>query len=529
MGVKDGATAFSEETLRIEISGPNLPSLTLVDLPGYYHSKTTDQSREGIAVVSRLVERYMKQRNSIILAVVSAKTEIAGQVVLDESSKHDPSRERTMGIITKPDTLTPGSADETKYVQLAKNQESALVFKHGWHVLRNRDSIDNDEQSDGASRTSDTERDQREAEFLSSGVWASLSPNNKGIDSLRQKLSKMLTRHIHQSLPGVIEDIQGQMDTRRQALQRLGKPRTSTAQIRSYLHSIADRFRDLTRAAVKGTYDDRFFCDNASGPDRTQSDARKLRAVVRNLNQAFDTIISSKGARREVFWDSLGMPPQPNSTGPKSLNKWMELYKVDDPIPVTIHELKGELDIKAANSRGTQFPGSPDDRLALELFRDLSQRWGDIAEAHVVLVTNAAKAFVELVLQYVVGSDDSTRDAVLRECVDPFFERQFNALQGKLKELLHHYREGDALCMEDEFIRRLTYRTKVRVADEVKKIRGGLSFKPVDEKTDEQIVQAVLDAPGVRVSEFGHERVVDMMTAYYKVCSSSLISGRRLF
>jgi len=43
---------------------------------------------------------------------------------------------RTLGVITKPDTLTPGGEGEKKWISLARNEE--VDFAHGWHVLRNR-------------------------------------------------------------------------------------------------------------------------------------------------------------------------------------------------------------------------------------------------------------------------------------------------------------------------------------------------------------------------------------------------------
>src|SRR3569833_3781101 len=45
MGVRDAASGFSEAPLRIQVSCPALPSLTLVDLPGIYRNETADQSR----------------------------------------------------------------------------------------------------------------------------------------------------------------------------------------------------------------------------------------------------------------------------------------------------------------------------------------------------------------------------------------------------------------------------------------------------------------------------------------------------
>jgi hypothetical protein len=121
----DGTNNFSEDVLRVEISAPDVPHLTLVDLPGFYHSDSQAQSLSGKVVVDRLVAKFMSQKGSLILAVISAKNEIVMQRVLSETEKHDPRRERTMGIITKPDTLGSGTGDEMSYIDLAKNNESS--------------------------------------------------------------------------------------------------------------------------------------------------------------------------------------------------------------------------------------------------------------------------------------------------------------------------------------------------------------------------------------------------------------------
>ncbi|KAF3347858.1 hypothetical protein VdG2_04094 [Verticillium dahliae VDG2] len=108
MGIRPGSdVGFSRDVLRIEVSGPDVPSLTLVDLPGFYHSSTGEQSLEGIKIVNRLVKSYMAQEQSIILAVLSASTQLASQRILDETREHDPKRLRTLGVITKPNVPKP--------------------------------------------------------------------------------------------------------------------------------------------------------------------------------------------------------------------------------------------------------------------------------------------------------------------------------------------------------------------------------------------------------------------------------------
>ncbi|KAK7976569.1 hypothetical protein PG989_015032 [Apiospora arundinis] len=118
-----GDTGFSEDVLRVEISGPDVPSLTLVDLPGFYRSEDNDQSSAGRVVVNRLAERYLKKKNSIILAIVSARDQLIMQEVLSKVKLHDKNKERTLGIITKPDLLNSNSNDEEAFIRLMKNED----------------------------------------------------------------------------------------------------------------------------------------------------------------------------------------------------------------------------------------------------------------------------------------------------------------------------------------------------------------------------------------------------------------------
>ena len=137
MGLTRHGKAFSDDILRIEIKGPTYPQLTIVDLPGLIHTETKNQTTEDVALVSQLVMNYMMSPKSIILAVVSAKNDIANQIVLQKTRGIDREGLRTLGIITKPDQLHPGSKGEEAFLELARNEE--VKFKLGWHVVKNQD------------------------------------------------------------------------------------------------------------------------------------------------------------------------------------------------------------------------------------------------------------------------------------------------------------------------------------------------------------------------------------------------------
>lgn len=133
------AASIFEETLQIEVCNPHWPPLTLVDLPGLIQSTNENQPKADIDKIHTLVHGYMQRPKTVILAVVEANDDTANQRVLEMAKELDPSRSRTMGIITKPDKIVHGSSMEREFVRCAQNKHEKYQFELGWHVVRNRD------------------------------------------------------------------------------------------------------------------------------------------------------------------------------------------------------------------------------------------------------------------------------------------------------------------------------------------------------------------------------------------------------
>jgi hypothetical protein len=106
IGINKNTREIYNHVLRIEIFALDVPNLTLVDLPGLYTGESLRQSREGGRVAFQLAKRYMSQKGSIILAIVSANTnvEMDGAIVL--AKRHvDPSLSRVLGVVTQADRI----------------------------------------------------------------------------------------------------------------------------------------------------------------------------------------------------------------------------------------------------------------------------------------------------------------------------------------------------------------------------------------------------------------------------------------
>ncbi|KAG7405219.1 Interferon-induced GTP-binding protein Mx3 [Fusarium oxysporum f. sp. rapae] len=452
MGFGKAGMEFSKDVLRLEIEGPKTYPLSLVDLPGFFHVATENQSISGKETVDQLVESYMRQKNSIILVVITANNNLANHLALQKTKNIDPERRRTIGVITKPDLTRPGYDAEKEYIKLAKNQEPRISCSLG--------------------------RDQVEDAFFQKGAWATIPSENRGIVSLRKKLSHVLYSHIRNSLPGVIIDIETTLRERQEELDRLGKSRSTQEDLRSFLLGIASDFQRLARDGIYGRYNDEFF-------GGLQDDHRKLRAQLHDDSDSDDDEI------------------------PRYLEKFLERYPYNPPQPkkVTRSELAEQLEKQAAANQGLEFPGTPNKDLAMQLFKQQSAPWRGIAESHVKLVTTVAKAFVDQVFEYVVGSPRTNRttEAILSTCVDPFFDEKEKVLQEKINELLRPYtkswRRISAVLQEN-----------YPHLYESKTAKTGETSKKVDSKT---IAQDINEEDDPEDSEFGINKVIDMMLIYY--------------
>ncbi|KHO00775.1 interferon-induced GTP-binding protein Mx [Metarhizium album ARSEF 1941] len=288
MGITPTSKAFRNDTLRVELSGPDQPHLTMVDLPGLFQAGNSLQSDQDSETVTNMAIKYMKLPRSIILAVVSAKSDFALQQVTRLARGYDPNGHRTIGLITKPDTLDEGSESEAAYIRLARNDDVKL--KLGWHVLKNRD------YKMTQNKATSKERDDAEKAFFSSGPWATLDPSTVGVKTLKPRLSNLLRDQIVLQLPGLVKDVESGIKKCKRQIEKLGSPRESIVEQREYLISVSQTFSDLMKAAVNGNYTDAFFGSSKS----EEGYQKRLRAVIQSLLTEIKDEMNENGCTRQI-------------------------------------------------------------------------------------------------------------------------------------------------------------------------------------------------------------------------------------
>ena len=287
MGLSDpGGKSFSKDILRVEFCGPAQPQLTLVDLPGLIHSETRSQTADDIQLVTNLVADYLKNPRSIILAVVSAKNDIGNQIILRRAREVDPQGLRTLGIITKPDTLSKGSKAEEAFLALAKNED--VVFRLGWHVVKNLDSGVTDSQP-----TPPFNREEQEASYFKNSNFKSLPSHHIGIISLRTRLSKVLFHQIRSELPRLVKDIESRISSSKAIRDKLGCSRATILEQKTFLIELSQSFQSICRAAVRGDYDHTFFRID-------ENPERRLCANLMNKHFEFAENLRTRGALYKI-------------------------------------------------------------------------------------------------------------------------------------------------------------------------------------------------------------------------------------
>jgi len=183
-GTNTNGPSFADDVLRIEYRGRCGMQLTIVDLPGLISVEGEDQIEDDIQVVKDLVESYIRNPRTIILAVIQAGNDISNQKIIRWSRRVDPSGQRTVGIITKPDLINEGA--EKRIALLARNEDT-IKLKLGFFLLKNPSP------SELANGITFEQRQAKESSFFKSSPWKEqrLREDHVGALALRAHLQQI--------------------------------------------------------------------------------------------------------------------------------------------------------------------------------------------------------------------------------------------------------------------------------------------------------------------------------------------------
>ncbi|KAF1924161.1 uncharacterized protein M421DRAFT_103949 [Didymella exigua CBS 183.55] len=235
----------SDDPIQLRIHSPNVPDLSLIDLPGYIQVVGRDQPPELKERISQLCEKYIRAPN-VILAISAADVDLANSTALRASRKVDPRGERTIGVITKMDLVEPERA-----VSLLNDKKYALRLGYVGVVCRVPAGAGGGKLFHRGSGNIQNAIAKNESAYFSSHVeFAPEEHVEVGTRNLKKKLMHVLEQTMAASLKTTSEAIQRELAeaTYEFKVQYNERPLSAESYLAESLDSFKHSFRGFTES-----------------------------------------------------------------------------------------------------------------------------------------------------------------------------------------------------------------------------------------------------------------------------------------
>lgn len=194
---------ISFNKITIKIYSKYVPNLTLVDLPGLTMVACTDkgQPKDIKEQIENMVSEYIKKPETIILAVIPARSDIEADIAMGLVKKYDERGQRTIGVLTKVDLM---NKDTHVGNYITQDISKDLQLKYGYYLIRNRSNTEM--KSFSVLEGFDKEKEY----FKSHPFYGKLNSNlqsRTNIGNLRNSLTSILVQTIKAYLPRIMTEV----------------------------------------------------------------------------------------------------------------------------------------------------------------------------------------------------------------------------------------------------------------------------------------------------------------------------------
>ncbi|KAI9499410.1 P-loop containing nucleoside triphosphate hydrolase protein [Zychaea mexicana] len=231
MAVSD-TECVSEQPIELRVYSPNVPDLTLIDLPGYIQISNKNQPETLKTKIEDLCEKYIRGPN-IILAVCAANVDLANSPALRASRKCDPLGLRTIGVITKMDLVPPEHG-----AGVLRNADYPLHLGYIGVVCRSPENVT-------GNMTSALIRN--EEAFFQNHLIYNQRDIQVGTATLRHKLMNVLEQSMGRSLYSIVDAVQQELEEARYQFKVQYNDRRVTAEsyVAETIDSLKHNFKDF--------------------------------------------------------------------------------------------------------------------------------------------------------------------------------------------------------------------------------------------------------------------------------------------
>ncbi|KAK3954257.1 P-loop containing nucleoside triphosphate hydrolase protein [Pseudoneurospora amorphoporcata] len=511
---------FSDDILKVEISGPDQPHLTVIDVPGLFQV-TGDAGITELdkTMVERMVKRYMANERTIVLAVVPALSDPATERILQLAKEADPSGVRTIGVLTKADLVY-----EKAVLSNLLRQVQSSTLKLGYFIVRNRGADEDDLSVDQCKL--------KERELFLKPQWSEITRIGRtGVGALRLELQNLLMDLAKRELPKQKAEVMNRLSDCLDKQREMGIARPDPVTQREYLTKHASKFERIARDALEGRY----------GVNPIFAEKPELRLITKiiSLNEGFSDLMWKKGHLRNF----VGSTPKEKTRRydaddseqfeyEKLANEahgiapsFPELRNVfpndsfeceppsDDPIMEHIGQCYRE-------SRGPELGTFGGSMLPIT-FREQARKWAPIANAHVRTVIIMVHCFIKQLLSTVFVDErmrDELWDSVLLDTLVNAYTRALRKADYLIGIELRSCPSTYNHYFADNLQKSRTERLEAQVAVLEKESQAHEGSAPINTRAElKKMVREKSNAEQVK------EDIHDTLKSYYKVARKRFV------
>jgi interferon-induced GTP-binding protein Mx1 len=236
--------AVASDVVQVHLYGPSRLDLTLVDLPGIAKARGCDDDESLVQDIQTLMELYLQNPRSVILAVVPANVDFHNSSILALAQQVDPDTQRTIPVITKPDLIDKGAEQQVVDLLLGKK----IPFQLGFHIIKGRGQASLD-----AKQSLEASIQEEEEFFNTQEPWKSLEDRGLfGTVQLRQKLGELQMTMIRATIPDILKEIHEKQQHAFLTLVSMGNLHQTMADKRRYYQDTCQFFLNNLKASLSG-------------------------------------------------------------------------------------------------------------------------------------------------------------------------------------------------------------------------------------------------------------------------------------
>ncbi|KAK3954542.1 P-loop containing nucleoside triphosphate hydrolase protein [Pseudoneurospora amorphoporcata] len=534
----EGEKTFSRDILKIEKCGPTEDYLTVIDVPGIFRLTSKGQTTESDRhLVRDMVTGFIKDKRTIILAVLPANVDVMTQEILALAEQYDPDGERTLGVLTKPDLVIERSAKEA-VCNLVAGRKKALNL--GYYLVKNRGGDDDDDSDD------DSGLRRKERDLFQQSPWCNLPQERVGVAALRERLQDLLGEITDKAYPELRSEARKKLAEARDQRDALGPPRQTEREQQQYLAQIAAKFQQIVRAALEANYSTHSVFDEHSRRlitrvmgivdtfnDRMRRKGHTYSFVKMETEDSDDDSASDAddGEDDDPFSEAEQEAAQRNESYFKMARRlFPELESIinmlEQPEFAVKHDNSNWIRNMYLESRGIEL-GTFSPIVLASAFRDQTTKWGPMTEYYVSTIIMGIHHFILSVLKGICA-DGKLYEAIKSIIMDDLLARYANGLN-HAKFLVQVERETKPYTVNHYFSSNLQKSRGDRVSEALKGKRiwdghchsGGAYVVKFD-----HVKSAITNKSN---TEHAQDDIHDILKSYYKVSRKRFVDNVWLY